>query len=165
MIMQDSILYVRDQESRRYRRAQPREIVHAAHTAIDALFARGAPMSSVAEVTQFVSAKLAARESEVFACLFLDNKHRLMAYEELFFGTVDASAVYPREIVKRALRHNAAAVILTHNHPSGVAEPSRSDEMISLRIREALGFVDIKVLDHVIVGANTSVSLAERGLL
>jgi DNA repair protein RadC len=101
----------------------------------------------------------------MFCCLFLDNRHRLMAFEELFRGTIDGASVHPREVVRQALYRNAAAVILAHNHPSGVAEPSQADELITLRLRDALALVDIRVLDHLIVGDNRCVSLAERGVL
>jgi DNA repair protein RadC len=102
---------------------------------------------------------------EVFACLFLDNRHRVVAFEELFQGTIDGASVHPREVVKRALRHNAAAVILAHNHPSGVAEPSRADLRITRRLVESLALVDIRVLDHFVIGEGAGVSLAERGQL
>ena len=102
-------------------------------------------------------------KSEVFACLFLDNKHRLIKYEQLFQGTIDSAAVYPREVVKAALRHNAAAVVLAHNHPSGVAEPSRADIDITARLKKALAMIDVRVLDHIIAGDGYQVSLAERG--
>jgi DNA repair protein RadC len=102
---------------------------------------------------------------EVFCCLYLDNRHRVIAFEELFRGTLDGANVHPREVVKRALAHNAAALILAHNHPSGVAEPSQADEMITRRLKEALGLMDIRVLDHLIVGDGCCESFAERGLL
>ncbi len=102
---------------------------------------------------------------EVFACLFLDNRHRVIAGEELFRGTIDGASVHPREVVRRALAHNAAAVILAHNHPSGVAEPSAADVAITRRLRDALALVDVRVLDHLIVGEAAPVSLAERGLV
>ena len=101
----------------------------------------------------------------MFACLFLDNKHRLIAFEKLFQGTIDAAAVYPREVVRRAMEHNAAAVILAHNHPSGVAEPSQSDHAITRRLVEALGLVEVRVLDHLVIGDGGWVSLASRGAL
>jgi DNA repair protein RadC len=104
-------------------------------------------------------------EREVFGCLFLDNRHRLIALEEMFLGTIDGASVHPREVVKRALKLNAAAVILAHNHPSGVAEPSQADELITARIRDALALVDIRVLDHLVVGGTTVTSFAERGLI
>jgi len=104
-------------------------------------------------------------EHEVFACLYLDNRNRVTACKELFRGTIDGSSVHPREVVKEALAHNAAAVILVHNHPSGVAEPSQADELITRRLKQSLSLVDIRVLDHLIVGDATVESFAERGLL
>jgi DNA repair protein RadC len=101
----------------------------------------------------------------VFACLFLDNHHRVIDYEELFRGTIDGASVHPREVVRRALHHNAAAVIFAHNHPSGVSEPSQADARLTRQLREALGLVDVRVLDHIIVGEGEPRSLAEMGLL
>jgi DNA repair protein RadC len=119
-----------------------------------------------ARVTPRVSkACLRDQAHEVFCGLFLDNRHRVIAFEELFTGTLNGTAVYPREVVKHALRHNAAAVIFAHNHPSGVAEPSRADEVLTARLKEALALVDIRVLDHVVVGDGDMVSFSERGLL
>jgi len=109
--------------------------------------------------------KLAAKESEAFAVLFLDNQHKLISYEELFYGTIDGSSVHPRVVVKRALEVNAAAVIFAHNHPSGVTEPSQADQRITDRLKSALLLVDIRVLDHIIVGAGEEMSFAERGLI
>ncbi|AHE99482.1 RadC family protein [Thioalkalivibrio paradoxus] len=125
---------------------------------------RGDAITSPAATRAFLSARLRDYPFEVFACLFLDNRHRVVAFEELFRGTIDGASVHPREVVRRVLHHNAAAVILAHNHPSGVAEPSRADEAITRRLSEALGLVDVRVLDHVIV-ADGIVSFAERGLL
>lgn len=102
-------------------------------------------------------------ENEVFAVAFLDNRHRLIEIVDMFNGTIDAAAIYPREVVKEALKHNAAAVVLSHNHPSGVAEPSRADIDITSKLKKALALVDVRVLDHIIVGSNYAVSLAERG--
>lgn len=116
-------------------------------------------------VATYLGAHFRDYEREVFLALFLDTRHRLIASEELFQGTIDGASVYPREVVKRALRHNAAAVILAHNHPSGVAEPSGADTRITRLLREALALVDIRLLDHLVVGAGEVVSLAERGLL
>ena len=104
-------------------------------------------------------------EHEVFCCLYLDKRHRLIQFQELFRGTIDGASVHPREIVKLALQRNSAAVIIAHNHPSGIAEPSQADELITQRVKEALALVDIRLLDHIIVGDGASVSLAERGLL
>jgi DNA repair protein RadC len=112
-----------------------------------------------------LQAALEDRAHEVFCCLFLDNRHRVLAFEELFRGTLNGTAVYPREIVKRAMHHNAAAVVLVHNHPSGVAEPSRADELLTARLKDALGTLDVRLLDHLVVGDGEMVSLAERGLV
>jgi DNA repair protein RadC len=127
--------------------------------------AAGPLLSCPAATRQFLVAQLRDRPYEVFCCLFLDNRHRLIAFEELFRGTIDGASVHPREVVRQALYCNAASVILAHNHPSGVAEPSQADELITLRLKDALGLVDIRVLDHLIVGDSRCVSLAERGVI
>ncbi len=101
----------------------------------------------------------------MFCCLFLDNRNRVISFDELFRGTIDGASVHPREVVKIALQRNAAAVILAHNHPSGVAEPSQADEIITRRLRDALGLVDIRILDHFVIGEGDCVSFAERGLI
>jgi DNA repair protein RadC len=124
----------------------------------------GPPLTSPRLAGEYLLAELRDRDHEVFCCLYLDNRHRLIGFEELFTGTIDGASVHPREVVKRALARRAAAVILAHNHPSGVAEPSRADEAITARLRDALALVDIRVVDHVIVGDGVCVSLAERGL-
>lgn len=113
----------------------------------------------------YLRARMGDYQHEVFACLYLDNQHRVTAMEELFQGTIDGAAVYPREVVKRCLHNNAAAVIFAHNHPSGVAEPSQADIAITRRLKTALNTIDVRVLDHVVVGRSDVVSLAERGLL
>lgn len=113
----------------------------------------------------YLSLQLAEREREVFAVLYLDNRHRLIAYEELFYGTIDGAAVHPRELVKAALKHNASAVIVAHNHPSGIPEPSQADKHLTQRLREALALVDLRILDHIVVGGSDTVSFAERGLI
>lgn len=125
----------------------------------------GPALSSPRATCEFLSAKLRDLEHEVFCCLYLDKRHRLIQFEELFRGTIDGASVHPREIVKLALQRNSAAVIVAHNHPSGVAEPSQADEHITQRVKEALALVDIRLLDHIIIGDGVSVSLAERGLL
>jgi DNA repair protein RadC len=125
----------------------------------------GPSLSSPRATRDFLVARLRNLEHEVFCCLYLDNRHRLIHFEELFRGTIDGASVHPREVVKRALQWNSAALIVAHNHPSGIAEPSQADELITRRIRDALGLVDIRLLDHVIVGDGASVSLAERGVL
>ncbi|MGL4832483.1 DNA repair protein RadC [Aeromonas dhakensis] len=114
---------------------------------------------------QALQGLLQTRDREVFAALFLDSQHRILAYEELFLGTLSAATVYPRDVVKRALHHNAAALMLVHNHPSGYPEPSRADIEITLRLQDALALVDIRTLDHLVVGTEGVVSLAERGNL
>lgn len=125
---------------------------------------RGEALSSPQVVRQFLLTRLRDMPFEVFACLFLDNRHRVIAFEELFRGTIDGAQVHPREVVKRALDHNAAAVIFAHNHPSGIAEPSGADRHITSRLVDALALVDIRVLDHFVVG-DTVVSFAEQGLI
>ncbi len=113
----------------------------------------------------YLSAQLRGYSYEVFACLFLDNKHRIIKLEELFRGTIDGASVYPREVAKRALHHNAAAVIFAHNHPSGIAEPSQADRLITDKLKQALNLFDIRVLDHFIIGDGVPFSFAEHGLL
>ena len=125
---------------------------------------RGDALSSPDDTRRFLAARLRDHAYEVFACLFLDTRHRIIAFEELFRGTIDGASVHPREVVRRALAHNAAAVILAHNHPSGVAEPSQSDQHITRRLKDALALIDVRVLDHLVVG-DELVSFAERGLL
>ena len=117
------------------------------------------------DARRFLTAKMRHRHQEVFAGLFLDSQHRLIAYEELFFGTIDGASVYPREVVRKVMQLNAAAVIFAHNHPSGVAEPSQADVQITKRLVDALQLVDARVLDHMVVGDAEVVSLAERGLV
>ena len=122
-------------------------------------------LNSPQAVRDYLRTRLACRPHEVFACLFLDAQNRLLASEELFRGTLTQTSVYPREVVKAALRHNAAGVIFAHNHPSGVAEPSRADEMLTQTLKQALSLVEIKTLDHFVVAGSQVVSFAERGLL
>lgn len=121
--------------------------------------------TSATLVSEFLLAQLRHCEQEVFAVLFLDSQHRLIAWEKLFFGTIDSANIHPREVVRRSLFHNAAAVIFSHNHPSGIAEPSESDQWISVRLKKALDLVDVRVLDHVVVGGGYTVSMLERGML
>jgi len=125
----------------------------------------GPSLGSPRATCDFLTAKLRDLEHEVFCCLYLDKRHRLIDYQEVFRGTIDGASVHPREIVKLALQRNSAAIIVAHNHPSGIAEPSQADEIITQRVKEALALVDIRLLDHIIVGDGVSVSLAERGLL
>lgn len=129
------------------------------------LMMAGSPLSNPRATREFLRMQLRDLPHEVFCCVFLDNRHRVIAFEELFRGTIDGASVHPREVVKRALAKNAAAVILAHNHPSGIAEPSQADELITRRLKEALGLVDIRVLDHLVIGDGVCESFAERGLL
>lgn len=125
----------------------------------------GCALANPRATREFLRMRLRDLAHEVFCCVYLDNRNRVTGFEELFRGTLDGASVHPREVVKQALARNAAAVILAHNHPSGVAEPSQADEIITHRLKEALGLVDIRVLDHIVVGDGTCESFAERGLL
>jgi DNA repair protein RadC len=116
-------------------------------------------------VRDYLRLAIADREHEVFVCLWLDAQHRVLRFEELFRGTLTQTSVYPREIVKAGLRANAAAVIFAHNHPSGAAQPSQADELLTRNLKDALSLVDVKVLDHFIVAGHQTLSFAERGLL
>lgn len=145
--------------------AQLQAVLELARRHLGEHLQRDRGFSSPDSVASYLKAHLRHHRREVFMVLFLDTRHRLIASEELFYGTIDGASVYPREVVKRALYHNAAAVVFAHNHPSGVAEPSADDERITVRLRDALGLVDIRVLDHLVVGSGEVVSLAERGLL
>ncbi len=133
------------------------------HRYLECRLRRGTPLGCPADTRRFLTARLRRHEHEVFACLFLDNRHRLICFEELFRGTVNGASVHPREIAKRALGHNAAAVIIAHNHPSGVAEPSLADRAITDRIRDAMALIDVRLMDHFVVGDGEIVSFAERG--
>jgi DNA repair protein RadC len=126
---------------------------------------RGEPLTSPEASRAYLRLKIGERKFEVFACVFVDNRHRIIAFEELFQGTIDGASVHPRVVVQKALENNAAAVILAHNHPSGVAEPSMADQRITERVRSALALIDVRVLDHFIVTAEDSLSFAEKGLL
>lgn len=122
-------------------------------------------LTSSSATRDYLRAKFRDCQSEIFSCLFLNNQHHVVKLEELFRGTIDGAAVYPREVVKRCLHHNAAAVILAHNHPSGVAEPSQADIAITNKLCKALRTIDVRVLDHLVIGNSMVVSFAERGLL
>lgn len=126
---------------------------------------RGDVLTSPEATRAYLSNQLRHYPHEVFACLFLDNQHHILKFEELFRGTIDGASVYPREVVKKALEHNAAALIFAHNHPSGISEPSQADKLITCKLKEALALLDIRVLDHFIIGDGRPYSFAENGLL
>ena len=132
---------------------------------ISARINRGAFLTSPAASQNAIMGRLRDRKHEVFAVLFLTNRHQVIVYEEMFRGTLDGASVYPREVAVRCLEVNAAAIIMAHNHPSGVAEPSASDRVITTRIREALELIGVRVLDHFVIGDGDAVSFAERGWL
>ena len=147
------------------RTATASEIIAAARRAMTRRVRRGMAMDSPRAVREFLTMKLGSLEHETFALLLLDTRHRLIDYVELFRGTIDKASVHPREVVKLALARNAAALVLAHPHPSGAAEPSQADELITRRLKEALALVDIRLLDHVIVAGGDALSFSERGLL
>lgn len=144
--------------------AQEQEIIDHGISILSSKFAKGEGITSPEHVGSLFQLRLSHKEHEVFAVAFLDNKHRMIALEEMFSGTVDAAKVYPREVVKRVLQLNAAAVIFGHNHPSGDPTPSQSDRAITRRLKDALGLVDVRVLDHFVVGESW-VSMESRGLI
>jgi DNA repair protein RadC len=156
-------LYVRDHAD--YRPATAQELVAAARVALARRFRRGSSLESLGAVRDYLRLSLTELEHEVFCMIALDSRHRLIAHLQLFRGTIDGSSVHPREVVKEALKHNAAAVIFAHNHPSGVAVPSHADELITQRLKDALALIDVRVLDHLIIGCESIMSFAERGLL
>ena len=160
----DNALLVRDAQGR-YLPASVDQILEAARQAIELKMQRGAEFTSPALVKEYLHNKLAGFEHEVFAVLFLDARHRLIEYREMFHGTIDSASVYPREVVKETLRLNAAAVIISHNHPSGNPEPSAADKAMTAQLRQALALVDVRTLDHIIVAGSRTTSFAERGLL
>ncbi|MEE9310710.1 MAG: DNA repair protein RadC [Cocleimonas sp.] len=143
---------------------QMQAVVEMSRRYLEEKIHRGDAMDNADDVKNYLQSRLQHYPFEVFSCLFLDNKHRVIEYEELFRGTIDGASVHPREVVRRVLHHNAAAIILAHNHPSGVAEPSQSDKLITQKLKQALEMIDVRVLDHFIIG-DEMVSFAERGLL
>jgi DNA repair protein RadC len=155
-------LLVREDDGR-YRPASAEEVLHQARRVLSRRMRRGSPMSSPGAVKDYLRVGIGTLEHEVFAVLFLDAQHRLIVLKEMFRGTVSQTSVYPREVVKEALMCNAAAVILAHNHPSGAAEPSRADDFLTQSLKAALAMVDVRVLDHLVVGGADVVSMAEMG--
>jgi DNA repair protein RadC len=145
--------------------AQLQAVMEMARRHFAEILKRGNALTSPEITRAYLSAQLRGYSYEVFACLFLDNQHRVIVLEELFRGTIDGASIYPREVAKRALFHHAAAVIFAHNHPSGINEPSQADRHITTKLQQALGLFDIRVLDHFIIGDGDPYSFAEQGLL
>lgn len=143
--------------------AQLQAVLEMARRHLAERLRRDSALESPQAVRDYLKARLRHEPHEVFGCLFLDAKHRVLAFEVLFQGSIDGASVYPRQVVKRALAHNAAAAILTHNHPSGVAEPSQADRVLTQRLKEALALIEVRVLDHFIVGDGEPLSMAEYG--
>ena len=149
----------------RHRPAQADEVLQAALRVLAAQMRGSEALSSPQMVRDFLRIKLGTLEHEVFAVIHLDAQNRVIDYVEMFRGTVSQTSLYPREVVKESLARNSAALILVHNHPSGVAEPSRADEMLTQTLKSALALVDVRVLDHLIVAGDNILSFAERGLI
>jgi len=162
--MGTEILYTRDEKGG-FVPADGTEIVEAAKIYLNRRIKRSNPVTSPKIARDYLAVTLGARDAEYFCILMLDSRSRVIDFVELFRGTIDGASVHPREVVKLALAKNAASVILVHNHPSGVAEPSRADELITTRLQDALSLVDIRTVDHLIVAGGDCVSLAERGVL
>ena len=161
-VTQVNRLYVRS-ERRRYRVANADEIIEAARAVAGQRMQRGESFTDPQVSAKFFQDKLLGLEREVFAAVFLDTRHRLIEYVELFQGTIDGTEVHPRVVVREALRCNAAAVIVAHNHPSGTVEPSAADRAVTARLKQALALVDIRLLDHVVVGDHRAISMAANG--
>lgn len=143
--------------------AQLQAVLEMARRHLAERLRRDSVMESPLAVRDYLKAMLRHEPHEVFGCLFLDSKHRVLAFETLFRGSIDSTSVYPRQVVKRALAHNAAALILCHNHPSGNTDPSQADRMLTKRLQEALDLIDVRVLDHFIIGDGDPLSMAEYG--
>ncbi len=156
-------LYVRDKAG--YSPAEPGQVLAAAQGIVDARMTRGTSFKAPTVACDFFRDKLGHLEREVFAAVMLDARHRLIEYVELFQGTIDGAEVHPREVVREALRLNAAAVLVAHNHPSGDVEASAADRAVTIRLKQALALVDLRLLDHVIVGGRQSLSMAAKGMV
>ncbi len=158
------MLYIKT-ESGQYRTAREDDVIAEATSIYDRYFVRDTLMDSLDKASEYIKLKLSSLEHEVFVCLYLDNRNRLISFDEMARGTIDGASVYPREIVKTALQYNAAAIIFAHNHPSGLTEPSMADKAITTKLKKALKLVDIRVLDHFIIGEGKPYSFAENGLI
>ena len=164
---QPAEIFIRDAEGNYLmnRPARAEEIITLAESLLRERVERGEPLTDPAMTRRWLITRLSDRPHEVFCVLYLDNRHRVLAFEELFRGTIDGASVHPREVAKQALAHNAAAVIFAHNHPSGVAEPSDADRRLTQRLKDALSLLDIRTLDHFVIGGVEATSFAERGLV
>jgi DNA repair protein RadC len=157
-------LYVHDGSA--FREAESHHIIRQAQVLISRRFRPGAPvLSRPKQVREFLRLRLGSLDHEIFCCFYLNNRHRLIAFEELFRGTVDCAQVHPRDVLRQALHHNATAVIFAHNHPSGTLEPSPADDFITRRLKDLLTLMDVRVVDHIIVGERGCYSFAEHGLI
>lgn len=161
----NNTLYIKPVTGNRYMVADDATVLQVAASILSVELIRGEPLKSPDMTISFLRMRLRRVEHEIFMAVWLDNRHRVIATDELFRGTIDGASVHPREVVKAAMNSNAAAVIFAHNHPSGIAEPSQADKHITRRLTEALALVDVRVLDHFVIGENEHVSFAERGLL
>lgn len=157
-------LYVRDTR-RRYQPASAEDIVAAARAVVDQRLTRGAALHAPDAAQALFREKLAGCEREIFAVAYMDTRHRLIEYREMFLGSIGGAEVHPREVVKDALRLNAAALIVGHNHPSGVTEPSAADRAVTARLKQALGLIDVRLLDHIVVAGHRCQSMAAMGLV
>ena len=158
-------LLIHDRHLGVVRKATADEIVSAARACVASRLRRGASLTSPKAACDYLVLRFAELQHEVFCVIYLDSRHRVIECQDLFRGTIDGASVHPREVVKEALRRNASACVLAHNHPSGVADPSPADELITRRLRDALQLVDIRVLDHLVVAGGAVMSFADRGLL
>lgn len=160
-------LFIRDKRGNYdfTRKVTEEDILALAQNIVRSRIRRGDALLSPKKARRFLSLHLGTLEHEEFYCIFIDNKHRVICYERLFRGTLNHAAVYPREVAKRALHHNAAGVIFVHNHPSGIAEPSQADRNLTAQLKNALSLIEVRTLDHFVIGGNTLVSFAERGML
>ncbi len=159
-----AVLHVRD-ACGEYRTATGDEVLQEARQVLSRCFVRGVTLTSPEMVRDYLRVTLGSREHEVFVLVALDSQHRLIEVIEMFRGTIDSASVYPREVVKETLARNAAAVIFAHNHPSGIAEPSQADRLLTEKLKNALALVDVRVLDHLVVAGTDITSFAEKGWL
>lgn len=158
-------LLINDADTGVVRNATDEEVIRAACACVAPRMRRGSALDSPKAAKDYLMLRLGELPHEVFCVIYLDNRNRVIECQELFRGTINGASVYPREVVREALQRNAAACLFAHNHPSGVAEPSQADELITHRLRDALSLVDIRVIDHLVVSSGDAVSMAERGLL